>query len=268
MQVNQKTFVITGGGNGIGRAVSLQLLQKGARVIALDIKEEALKETQRMAREKRTNFSYKVLNIADREAVNAFSEELLSNEVKVDGLINNAGIIQPFVKTKDLDYAAIQRVMQVNFFGTLHMVQAFLPHLLKRPEAHIVNVSSMGGFLPVPGQSVYGASKAAVKLLTEALYAELMYTNVKVTLIFPGAIGTNISANSGVLIPKTNREQQQKFKSMPVDEAAAQIISAVEHNKLRAYIGSDSSFMNFLYRIHPTFATRFIAKKMKDLLPQ
>ena len=60
-----------------------------------------------------------------------------------------------------------------------------MPHLLKRPEAHIANVSSMGGFLPVPGQTIYGASKAAVKLLTEGLHAELMNTNVKVTVIFP-----------------------------------------------------------------------------------
>ncbi|HRD39265.1 MAG TPA: SDR family NAD(P)-dependent oxidoreductase, partial [Bacteroidia bacterium] len=71
--------------------------------------------------------------------------------------------------------------------------KSFLPHLLKRPEAHIVNISSMGGFLPVPGQSIYGATKAAVKLLTEGLRSELLDTNVRVTLIFPGAIGTNIA---------------------------------------------------------------------------
>lgn len=268
MQVNQKTFVITGGGNGMGRSISVQLLKKGAKVIALDIKEEALKETEALSGDRSQNFSYKVLNISDHDGVNAFAEDLLSKGVLVDGLINNAGIIQPFVKTKDLDYAAVQRVMQVNFFGTLHLIQAFLPHLLTRPEAHIVNVSSMGGFLPVPGQSVYGASKAAVKLLTEALYAELMDTKVNVTLIFPGAVGTNITANSGVEGPKVSQEQASEFKAMPVDEAAAQIIAAMEQNKLRAYVGRDSSFLNFLYRLAPTYATRFIAKKMKDLLPE
>ena len=90
----------------------------------------------------------------------------------VDGLIHCAGIIQPFVKVKDLDHAAIDRVFNINWWGTLNLNRAFLPVLLARPAGHIVNVSSMGGFLPVPGQAVYGASKAAVKLLTEALYAE------------------------------------------------------------------------------------------------
>ena len=79
---------------------------------------------------------------------------------------------------EDLDYATIERVLNVNLMGTIYLVKAFLPHLKARPEAHIANVSSMGGFLPVPGQVMYGASKAAVKLLTEGLYAELLDTNV------------------------------------------------------------------------------------------
>ena len=71
----------------------------------------------------------------------------------VDGLIHCAGIIQPFVRLKDLDYEAIDRVFAVNWWGTLYLTKAFLPVLLARPEGHIVNVSSMGGFLPVPGQT-------------------------------------------------------------------------------------------------------------------
>jgi short-subunit dehydrogenase len=119
----------------------------------------------------------------------------------VDGLINVAGIIRPFVKLNELDYDVIQRVINVNLYGTIHMVKAFLPHLLERPVAHIANVSSMGGFLPVPGQTIYGASKAAVKLMTEGLYAELLDTNVGVSVVFPGAVATEITSNSGVEMP-------------------------------------------------------------------
>ena len=85
------------------------------------------------------------------------------------------------------------------------MTKSFLPHLLKRPEAHIVNVSSMGGFLPVPGQTIYGASKAAVKLLTKGLHSELPGMNVKVTIIFPGAVNTNMTKNSELNNPSQNR---------------------------------------------------------------
>ena len=88
----------------------------------------------------------------------------------------------------------IERVLDVNLQGTLNMVTAFLPLLLERPEAHIANVSSMGGFFPFPGQTVYGASKAAVKLLTEGLYAELLDSQVRVSVIMPGAVSTSISA--------------------------------------------------------------------------
>jgi len=101
---------------------------------------------------------------------------------KVDGLINCACIIQPFVKLNDLEYEAIEHVMNVNFWGLMYMTKTFLPYLMDRPSAHIVNVSSMGGFLPVPGQTVYGASKAAVKLLTEGLHSELRETSVRVTI--------------------------------------------------------------------------------------
>ncbi len=112
----------------------------------------------------------------------------------VDGIINNAGIIQPFVRVNDLSYDAIESVINVNFYGTLYMVKTFLPHLLRRPEAHIVNISSMGGFLPVPGQTIYGAQKLPW-FQTEGLHSELKDTNVRVTVVFLGAINTNITMN-------------------------------------------------------------------------
>lgn len=267
MQVNNKTIVVTGGGNGMGREVVLNLLNKGAKVIAVDMREEALAETLKLAGNKASQLSTYVLNISDKSAVDAFAQNTINKNGHIDGIINNAGIIQPFVRVNDLDFTAIERVMNVNFYGTLYMVKAFLPHLLKRPQAHILNISSMGGFLPVPGQSIYGASKAAVKLLTEALYAELMNTQVKVTLVFPGAIGTNISANSGVEAPKM--PEGTNTDSIPVltpANAAEQIVNGMEKDQVLVYVGKDSKFLNFLYRLSPGFATRFISKKMQSLL--
>jgi short-subunit dehydrogenase len=209
-----------------------------------------------------------VLNITDKAAVEQLPEQLIALHGSVDGLINNAGIIQPFVKIKDLQYDAIERVMQVNFFGMLYITKTFLPYLLKRPEAHIVNISSMGGFLPVPGQTIYGASKAAVKLFTEGLHSELTDTKVKVTIVFPGAIGTNIASNSGIEI---SAEMQEKSKSssikmLPAPKAAELIINGMEKNAYRVLVGSDSKFMDFIYRLNPKFAAGFIYKQMKSLL--
>jgi short-subunit dehydrogenase len=147
------------------------------------------------------------------------------------------------------------------------MVKAFLPGLLKRPEAYIVNVSSMGGFLPVSGQSVYGASKAAVKLLTEGLYAELKDTKVGVSVVFPGATATNISVNSGISIPASSSGTKAKeYPTLPASEAAKIILNGVEKNQLQIFTGKDSKLMNRLYRLSPVFATNLIAKQMKSLL--
>lgn len=155
--------------------------------------------------------------------------------------------------------------MNVNFYGTLYMTKAFLPHLLERPEAYIVNVSSMGGFLPVPGQSIYGASKAAVKLFTEGLYAELLDTNVHVSVVFPGATKTHITENSGVKAP-TMPGRGQSFQMLSAANAAAIIVTGIEKNSPQIFTGKDSRLMNRLYRINPIYATKLIAKQMKALL--
>jgi short-subunit dehydrogenase len=268
MLVKNKTIVITGGGSGMGREITLLLLARGARVAAIDMNQATLEETRTLAGANASRLSTHIVNITDKAAVEALPQQILAAHGQIDGLINNAGIIQPFVKVNDLDYASIERVVNVNFYGLLFMTKTFLPHLLKRPEAHIVNISSMGGFLPVPGQSIYGATKAAVKLLTEGMRSELLDTNIKVTIVFPGAIATNIAANSGLKIPAASADQAKSFNALNAVKAAQIIVDGMENNKYRVLVGSDAKFMDFLYRLHPKFAAEFIFKKMKSLLSQ
>lgn len=268
MTVAGKVLVVTGAGSGIGKALTLELIRRGANVAALDLKQESLDNLRVEAGDLVGQLSFHELNVTDKDKVYRLVSEVQSLHGQVDGVINNAGIIQPFVKINDLEYEAIEKVMRVNFYGTLYMCKAFLPALLERPEAHIVNVSSMGGFLPVPGQSVYGASKAAVKLLTEGLYAELLNTNVAVSVVFPGATETNISQNSGVETPKgiDIEEAKKKFKGLSAEKAAQIIIDGVEKDKVQIFTGKDSVFMNRIYRLNPVRATKFITNQMKDLL--
>ncbi|MBC7878654.1 MAG: SDR family oxidoreductase [Anaerolineales bacterium] len=267
MKVQNKVIVVTGGGNGIGRELVLNLLSKGASVAAVDINESALQETIALAGEKKDKLSTHIVNIANKEAVEALPSQVIAKHGTVDGIINNAGIIQPFVRFNDLEYKDIDRVMNINLYGPIYMIKAFLPHLLQRPEGHIVNTSSMGGFLPVPGQTMYGATKAGVKLLTEGLNSELLHTNVRVTVVFPGAIGTNIAGNSGISI-NVDASQQRSFKTLPPAKAAEIIIEAMEKNRYRVLVGSDAKFMDFIYRLNPQRAARFIYDQMKSLLPK
>lgn len=271
MKVQNKIIVVTGAGGGIGGELVRELLSRGASVAAVDLRDESLNKLKDSIGEK---FSGKLtthaLNISERESVEKLPEIIIKEQGGVDGLINCAGIIQPFVKINDLDYDAIERVMNVNFYGTLYMTKAFLPDLLKRDEAYIVNVSSMGGFLPVPGQSIYGASKAAVKLMTEGLYAELLNTSVHVSVVFPGATNTNITKNSdiGDKSPSVAEDDAKKMsiKMLSPDKAAKIIIDGVEKNKPQIFTGSDSRLMNILYRFNPVYATKLITKQMQSLL--
>ena len=268
MNVQNKVIAVTGAGGGIGGKLVEELLKRGARVAAIDLKDESLQQLSQTVGDHADKLSTHAVNITDKEAVFKLPEYITQVHGHIDGLVNCAGIIQPFVKVNELDYEAIERVMNVNFYGTLHMTKAFLPTLLERPEAYLVNVSSMGGFLPVPGQSVYGASKAAVKLLTEGLYAELLDTAVHVSVVFPGATATNITKNSQVSVPETAGKDAAKLsaKMLSADKAAEIIITGIEKNKPQIFTGSDSRFMNTLYRLNPVFATKFIAKQMKSLL--
>lgn len=264
MNPSGKVIVVTGAGSGMGREVALELLRRGASVAAADVNPDTLSETASLAGPGAA-ISTQVLDITDRAAVEALPDAVAERFGHVDGLVHCAGIIQPFVRLAELSYQQIDRVMGVNWSGTLYLTKAFLPVLLARPEAHIVNVSSMGGFLPVPGQTVYGASKAAVKLMTEGLHSELRGTSVHVTVVFPGAVATNITHNSGVAIPDAPSDGKQ-HKMLTATAAAHQIVEGMAKNRFRVLVGSDASFLDKLYRLAPGFAAGFIAKQMKDLL--
>lgn len=263
MRVKDKTFVVTGGANGIGRQVVLSLLKRGASVAAVDRDDKGLNALLELTKEYGAAIDVFVTDITRVDDVKHTISAIIERFVHIDGMINVAGIIQPFVDVVDLEITHINRVMDVNFYGTVYMVKALLPHLLEQKEAHIVNVSSMGGFIPVPGQSAYGASKAAVKLFTEGLYAELIETNIRVSLVFPGAVETEITKNSGAKLDID--ASQAKTKMLSAEKCATIIIKGMEKNKFRIMAGSDAKLLDRLLRLMPTRTILIIAKKMKQL---
>lgn len=269
MQIRDKVFAVTGGGNGIAREVVLQLLAKGARVAALDLSEQGLAETAQLANAGE-RLSTHVINVTDRAAVEALPAAIRAHHGAVDGVLNIAGIIHRFAPIAELSIEEIERVIDINYWGTVYVVKAFLPELLTRPEAAILDFSSMGGLVPVPGQGAYGSSKAAVKLFTETLIAELQDTNVRVTIVFPGGVSTNITGNSGVSVPTGKTPKPSKaassMKLTTPQDAARLTIEALEKGAPRLLIGSDAKALDRLGRLMPTRAIKIIADKMKAIL--
>jgi short-subunit dehydrogenase len=159
----------------------------------------------------------------------------------------------------------IERMINVNLYGMIHVTKTFLPLLLNRPEAHITNVSSMGGLFAVPGQTFYGASKAAVKLIAEGLYAELRETNVGVTVVYPGAVDTNITKNNDAHLAALDQASKH-FRGTSPRVAAALIIRSMENKRFKLVIGLDAKIMIMLYWISPTFALKLVSRVMKRVL--
>ena len=258
MQINKKNVIITGAASGVGKELTKQMIKKGAHVAALDINEENLEKLKQELNSKRLK-TYKV-DMGSTESIKTFTEEY-RKEFDVDIIINNAGIIQPFVKVENLDDSTIDKVMKVNFFGPVNLIRYLMKDLTKdRKKQYIVNISSMGGFFPFPGQTIYGASKAALKIFTEGLYAELEKTNVKVLIVLPGAMNTNITKNSNVELNTTKEESN--FKLLEPDIAAYKIIEAIEKDKFKLFLGQDSKFLKLLYKINSKWAISYINKKM------
>lgn len=268
MQISDNVFVVTGAGSGIGREVVLALLARGGRVAAVDRSSAGLQATTELATTASTDrLSTHDVDITDRGAVDALPEAVRAAHGRVDGLVNVAGVIQPFVRFADLDYPQMEKVIDVNMWGVIHLCKAFLPHLLARSGSCIVNVSSMGALAPVPGQTMYGASKAAVKLFTEGLYAELRDTTVAVTVVFPGGVDTDIAQNSGVTVPGPEAVPEDLAASMTsAPEAARQILQGIEDGSYRVVIGKDAHSLDRLSRLAPKRATDLVARRMASLL--
>ena len=262
MELGAKVFVVTGAGSGMGRQLTIELVRRGARVAAVDMRAATLDETKALTGSDVATF---VLDVTNVDAVAALPERVINALGAVDGLINNAGIIQPFLKLDQLTVADIERVMAVNFTAPLNLIRAFLPHLKSRPEAHILNVASMGAYAPVPGQSLYGASKAALAQLSDGLRSELLSTNIRVITAYPGAINTNIATNSGIAVSESSAANSA-IKTTDANLAAQLMIDALERGRERVFIGSDARMLNLLARVNPKFAAWLIYRNMRSLL--
>lgn len=262
MEISKQNVIVTGAASGLGLELTKQLLAEGANVAAVDINEDNLKKLEEDLDSKQLK-TY-VVDMGDIESIKKFRDDYKKDYSDVDIIINNAGIIQPFVKVQDLDDKIINKTMNVNFFGPLHLIRLFMSDLTNdKKEQYIVNVSSMGGFFPFPGQTIYGASKAALKLFTEGLYAELENTNVRVMVVLPGAMATNITKNSKVEVATT--EENSSFKMLSPVVGASEIIEGIKKNRFKVFLGSDSKFLRFLYKINSIWAIRFINKKMSKM---
>ena len=221
---SQKVALISGAGSGIGRALSIELADMGCNLALVDWNKESLEETKQLLRKKNIAVSTHNFDISDKEKVQALPNEVIEFHKQIDLVFNNAGL-SIVGKVNEGDENDWDWGLDILLNSVIQMTTVFLPHLEKRPEAAIINTSSIFGLFSVPKQSIYNVGKFGVKAFTESLSLELEMSesNVEAYCVFPGHIGTDIYSSA-------------KFKSFEKDDAGAAIFGANADTKEQAGI--------------------------------
>ena len=255
-EIKGKVAVITGAGSGIGRALAQACAAEGCHVALADINEQGLRETEQSIADTGVRTSVHIASVSDRERMAALPAEIEQLHGAMHLLFNNAGVTVS-KSFEDHTLADFDFLLGINQWGVIYGCHYFLPYLKKQPEAHIVNTSSMAGFLGFPNQSAYSMSKAAVKAFSETLRVELACHNIGVTSIHPGAIKTNIMHAA---MAKSGADDETKKLAALVDrfgkspeDLARKVLKAVKANRMRVLIGPDAYLFEILKRIFPVW---------------
>jgi short-subunit dehydrogenase len=260
--------VITGAASGIGRALAEQAAREGAKLLLADIQTQALEALASTLRSAGCECHTLHCDTGSEAAIAKLAQESLRVFAAQGGasvLINNAGVglVNP---VHNLNTADAHWLMNINFWGVVHGCQQFLPQLRAQPQAVIVNISSIFAMLSIPTQSIYNASKAAVRGFSDALRQELRGSPVRVLCVHPGGIKTNIARASRIgdisMLADDAPTLVAQFEAhaLTTPEQAAQVIwRAVARRKTRVLIGPDAVFMDAVYRLFPSRASAWLS---------
>ena len=254
---NNSVAVITGAASGIGRALALRLAKEKIGGIAIaDVNENALNETLESVEKLNVPVSAHLADVSNLAEVEKLKTEVLAKHERATHLINNAGVglLGTFEQISLEDF---EWLMSINFWGVVYGCKVFLPVLRQQESAHIINLSSVFGFIAPPEQTAYCASKFAVRGFTESLRHELAGTDVSVSAVHPGGIKTNIARNSrlGKDTPDTYKTQGAEFfdsvANTTPDRAAETIVRGIKKKNARILIGKDAHAISYIHRIFP-----------------
>lgn len=256
--------VITGAASGIGRALAVRIAREGVAGIAIsDVNEAGLSETASMI--SGVPVSTHLVDVSKLDEVRKFADDVVAAHGRVSHLVNNAGVgvIGTFEQISLEDF---EWLMGINFWGVIYGCKVFLPILKEQPQGHIVNISSVFGFIAPEEQTAYCSSKFAVRGFTESLRHEYAGTNMVISSVHPGGIKTNIARNSrlGKNTPEEWKQQGTKFfdkvaKTSP--EAAAEVIvKGIKAKEPRILIGQDAYAISLFSRLFPKSYLRVIER--------
>ena len=258
-----KTVVVTGASGGMGAGIAATLLKKhGCTVIGIARNEKKImKFIDELGEENAKRFSYRLFDVSVRENWESFAKELKEENIAVDVLINNAGILPKFKRFDRYSYEEIERAMNINFYSCIYSVKTMLPILQKSSSPAIINIDSSAALMTLAGTSMYSASKAALKSFTEALRLEFA-GKIYVGMVCPGFTKTDIFSGQGD-VGKGRGSKIIVMISTDCDKMVKMIMFGIERKMPMQVRGMDAHAMSICNRLLPVAGSKLYSTIMK-----
>lgn len=258
--LTNKTVVISGASGGLGFSIAKYLIEKfDCKVIGIARNEQKILTAMQTLGDKKTNFSYKLFDVSNKNNWVDFYNYLLDNNIKIDLLINNAGFMLPFKKFEKYTEEEIDEIIKTDFSSIIYATKTLLPLLKQSSSPGIVNISSAAGLCAVAGESLYCAVKFGVRGFTETLQQDYR-KQIYVGGVYPGFIKTDILSRQ--VKDAKNDKVISKFM-MPLDTATKKIIKGITKRKKRIVFGYQARFMSLFGRLFHKLTPTLISKVFK-----
>jgi len=259
-----KVAIVTGGGAGIGEALSRELAQRGARVVVADLHQE---DAQRVANGIALGGGLaeaRLADVSDASQVTHLVEETASTHGHLDYLFNNAGIAIGG-DARDLTLDQWRRVLEVDLYGVLYGTLAAYPIMVRQGFGHIVNVSSATGLVPQPINAPYCTAKHAVVGLSLSLRIEGADLGVRVSVVCPGYVNTSIYDNVELVNMPREEARHKSIKMLGAGQAASAILDGVARNQAVIIFPAVVRWAWRAYRLMPSLADRIMLPRVREL---
>ena len=259
MHFNKKVIWITGASSGIGKALALALSQHNCQLILSSRRHDALEAVKKECKNPE-RVAVLPLDLANYEQMKPIALEAIQCFGSVDILINNGGISQRSL-IADTDISVDKKLIEIDYLGTIAITKALLPHFMERQSGQFVTVTSLMGKFSSPYRSGYCAAKHALHGFFDALRLEHERDNIKVTLICPGFINTNVARNAITGDGSQQQTQDETIQNgLDVDVFAKRMLNAIIKEKFEVYIGKKEVLGIYLKRFLPKFLHWYVLR--------